>query len=164
LALDGVSAEVIYGGGGGATIGTAELVRGMARVYNDWLAETFAGYRSRIAPAAWIPVEDIGVAIAELRRIAQLGLRPAALPAHVDDRPYNSPDYDPFWAAAQELGIPISLHTGSGRDPVRAHGPGGAITNYALGTSSMIEPLAHLSAGGILERFPDLKITLVECG
>jgi predicted TIM-barrel fold metal-dependent hydrolase len=162
LALDGVVAEVMYGGG--TRVGDAELSMAMARVNNDWLAEVFGAYRGRFAAGATIPVFDIDDAVAELRRAAGLGLRPGVLADHVDERPWNSPDYDPFWATAQELGMPLSFHVGFGRDPVRAHGPGGAITNYALVTSGIIETLSHLSAGGILERFPDLKVTLVECG
>ena len=27
-----------------------------------------------------------------------------------DDRPYSHPDYEPFWAAAQDLNMPLSLH------------------------------------------------------
>lgn len=162
LAVDGVVAEVMYGGG--TRMGDAELSMACARVNNDWLAEVFAPYRKRFAAGASIPLFDIGEAITELRRAAKLGLRPAVLPDHMDERPFNSPEYDPFWAAAQEEGMPLSFHVGFGRDPVRVHGPGGAITNYALVNSSIIETLSHLSSGGVLERFPDLKVTLVECG
>jgi predicted TIM-barrel fold metal-dependent hydrolase len=162
LALDGVVAEVMYGGG--ARMGDAELSLAIARVNNDWLAETFSPYRDRFAAGASIPMVDIDEAVKELRRAAKLGLRPAVLPDHVDERPWNSPDYDPFWAAAEELGMPLSFHVGFGRDPVRAHGPGGAITNYALVNSGMIETISHLASGGILERFPGLRVTMVECG
>ena len=48
--------------------------------------------------------------------------------------------------------------------PSRSAVPGGAITNYTLVTSQIIETLSHLAAGGVLERFPELKCVLVECG
>jgi predicted TIM-barrel fold metal-dependent hydrolase len=166
LAEDGVAAEVIYGGGVGR-IRDNELAVACARVYNDWLVELFGARRDRFAAAALMPIRDIDASIRELERVAKLGLRPVVLPDHMDERPYNSPDYDPFWAAAQALNMPLSFHVGGssgGRDNIKVRGLGGAITNYALSTSSIIETLSHLASGGVLERFPDLRVTLVECG
>jgi predicted TIM-barrel fold metal-dependent hydrolase len=162
LARDGVVAEVVYGGI--QVMPDVELTLACARVYNDWLAETFVPYRGRFATAATIPLLDAEAAVAELRRAARLGLRPAALGAPPAERPLNSPDYEPLWAEGQDLGMPISIHTGGGADPVRFHGAGGAIVNYALATSGSIVPLALLSASGVLERYPKLQVTLVECG
>src|SRR5712692_1299851 len=34
-----------------------------------------------------------------------------------EDRPYSDPLYDPFWAEAQELGMPLSLHSNTGMGP-----------------------------------------------
>jgi predicted TIM-barrel fold metal-dependent hydrolase len=162
LERDGVVAEVMYGIN--IRRGDAELSLACARVYNGWIAEVFGAHRDRFAPAAPLPPWDLEGAIEELRRIARLGLRPAVLPDHIDEEPYNSPKYERLWAEAEDLGVPLSFHVGGGRDPVRIHGLGGAITNYALVTSGMIETLSHLAAAGILERHPGLRVTLVECG
>jgi predicted TIM-barrel fold metal-dependent hydrolase len=162
VARDGVVAEVMYALG--IRRGDAELSLACARAYNDWIAEVFGPYRRRLAPAAPLPPFDIQGAIAELRRIAKLGLRPAVLPDHVDEEPYNSPRYEPLWAEAEALGIPLSFHVGGGRDSIRHKGLGATITNYALVTSGMVETLSHLAAAGILERHPGLRVVLVECG
>src|SRR5215471_15513828 len=74
---DGVWGEVLY-----PTIALfafmipdPELRWASARAYNDWLAETFAAQSQRFAGAAMIPVQEIEPAVAEIERIADLGLR-----------------------------------------------------------------------------------------
>jgi predicted TIM-barrel fold metal-dependent hydrolase len=178
LELDGVEAEVIYGSGP-TSIDDLEEATASVRASNDWLAEMYDGYLDRFAPAASLPLPadpyggrtsqapstaHIAAAAAEIRRAAALRLRPALLPDHCDLLPYNRPEWDPLWAAACEAGMPLAFHTGMGRNPVRVTGPGGAITNYTLVTTQMAETLAHLCAGGVLERFPELRVILVESG
>ena len=36
------------------------------------------------------------------------------------ERPYTSREYDPFWAAAQELEMPLSLHVITGKKPPKS--------------------------------------------
>src|SRR6266851_2393011 len=69
-------------------------------------------YRShdlnRLVPLGLITLEDISAGAAELARVAKKGMRGAMIWAEPpDERPYSHPDYDPFWAAAQDLGIPL---------------------------------------------------------
>src|SRR5207249_3927580 len=85
----------------------------------------FIGASERFAPAAVIPVLDVAASLAELERVARRGFRAALLPAHIDTRPYNDAAYDPLWAAAQDLGIPLTFHAGTGRSQTPAHGPAG---------------------------------------
>jgi predicted TIM-barrel fold metal-dependent hydrolase len=56
--------------------------------------------------------------VRELRRCRQMGLKGAMIWASPpEDRPYNNPLYDPFWAAAQDLTMPLSLHAITGMGP-----------------------------------------------
>jgi len=86
------------------------------------------------------------------------------LPAHIDARPYNDPVYDPLWAAAQDLGIPLTFHAGTGRSQTPAHGPGGAVINYVVTVGGPMETVAYLCGSGVLARFPGLRVVMVECG
>ena len=63
--------------------------------------------------------QAIGEGIKELERCAKIGLRGAMIWGSApEDRPYSSRAYDPFWQAASELEMPLSLHviTGRGRE------------------------------------------------
>ena len=80
-------------------------------------------------------------------------------------RPYNDAAYDPFWAAAEEIGLPLTFHSGTGYDPRIVRGPGGAVINYILGAQSDGPSVfLHLAAGGALDRFPGLRVVTVETG
>ena len=68
---------------------------------------------------------------------------------------YNDGAYDPFWAVAQDLGLPLTFHSGTGHEPRVVRGPGGAVVNYLMG-AQLDGPMVilTLAAGGALDRFP----------
>ncbi|HEY2564083.1 MAG TPA: amidohydrolase family protein [Acidimicrobiales bacterium] len=139
-----------------------ELQKGLARAYNDWAAETMLG-EERILPVGLVSMLDIDAAVKEAERLAGLGFRALFLPARVPSRPYNDAAYDPFWATAQEIGLPLTFHSGTGYDPRIVRGPGAAVINYVLGAQSDGPSVfLHLAAGGALDRFPGLRIVAVE--
>jgi predicted TIM-barrel fold metal-dependent hydrolase len=164
---DGVWGEVLYPTIAlfGYMIPDPELRWATARAYNDWLAETFAAASTRFAGAAMIPVQEIEPAVAEIERVAGLGLRSVMLPMQAPANvPYNTDRYDPIWAAAQAQTMPVSFHVGTGMNPVYERGPGGAVINYVEVGLGAQRTLAYLASSGVLERFPDLHVVMVECG
>ena len=61
-------------------------------------------------------VDDVGDGVKELERCAKLGLVGAMIAAYpLVGRSYDRPEYDPLWAAAQDLGMPLSLHAATNR-------------------------------------------------
>lgn len=139
-----------------------------ARAYNRWLAEFCSVAPDRLLGLALIgSMADVDGAVAEIRRAHADGLKGVLLPLIY----YNSPEepfwnhrrYDPIWATCAELGMPIHTHTGSGC-PYYGDQPDGPIL-YALEcTTWPHRPLAFLIAGGVFERFPDLRLVLTEQG
>src|SRR5260370_12691992 len=118
---DGVWGEVLWPTIAlfGFMIPDPELRWASGRAYNDWLAETFARQSSRFAGAAMIAVQEIVSAVAEIERVAGLGLRSVMLPMNAPDgQPYNSSAYDPIWAAAQGHGMPVSFHAATAPNPL----------------------------------------------
>jgi predicted TIM-barrel fold metal-dependent hydrolase len=170
MELDGVEAEVLY-----TTLGfrmfwlkDAGLQEACFRVYNDWLAEYCSYAPKRLKGLALISLYDPKEGGQELARCAKLGLKGAMIwcspPA---EQPYSSPIYDPFWAAAQDLEMPVSLHAITGMERIpweygaeqRAMRP--TVTPHEIEKSFSI-----LILSGVLERFPRLKIVSAEnnCG
>jgi predicted TIM-barrel fold metal-dependent hydrolase len=112
-----------------------------------------------------IPRSDIPAAIGEAERVAALGLRSLFLPIQMPAKPYNDPDYDLFWAAAEATGLPLTFHAGTGHEPRIERGAGGAVINYILGSQADGAHLVcYLVASGVLERFPRLQVVTVETG
>ncbi len=162
---DGLDAEVIYPGTGFrmSQIEDGELRAACTRAYNDWLAEFCAHAPSRLIGLGVLPVQDIEAAVTELRRIAGNGLRGAILHAQ-PARYYSDPAYEPLWAAAQELRMPLSFHIGGLRGMTMGGDPGTVLTYMSMGKLALAEPLSMLIFGGALERHPGLQIVLVEGG
>jgi len=165
--LDGVSGEVLYPGVGLTLVMTpdAEYLYAACRVYNDWLAEFCATAPDRLKGVAMLPNRGpVQWAIDEAERAAKLGHVGVMLPSWNDDRPYNLADWDPLWAALQDLDLVVSIHI-CGRQPFgKAHGPGAGGIIIGLLRAEMADPLLRLIWGGAPVRFPRLKWALVESG
>ena len=58
-----------------------------------------------------IPLWNIDYALREMERTKKAGLAGATIwLAPPDDLPFHTPHYEKFWAAAQELDMPVSMH------------------------------------------------------
>ena len=100
--------------------------------------------------------------IEELKRCVRKGLKGALVwGSPPEDKPYSHRDYDPFWAAAQDLDMPISLHILTGR---RGHGIDFSkiLHSYMSLPHEIQLTLADMVLGGVFERFPQLKIVSAE--
>jgi predicted TIM-barrel fold metal-dependent hydrolase len=168
LDRDGVYAEVMFPNQLIFTLfrlTNPELQIALCRLYNDWLND---GYSSspRFIKIAALPMLDIDESIKEMRRCSQRGFRGVLLPVHPDylGHRYNHPDYEPLWTAAEELGMPVHFHSGTGREQRPARNPGGAVINYVITVGGADETVCFLTGSGVLARHPDLKVVMVECG
>ncbi len=167
LDRDGVWGEVIFPNLAffcGYRIESPQLQVEVCRLYNDWLADTFIGASDRFCPVGLLPVLDVEASTAELERMERRGFRAALMPSHVDVRPLNDPAYEPLWATAEGLDMPLCFHAGTGRSQTPAHGPGGAVVNYVVTVSGPMETATYLCASGVLARHPGLRVVMVECG
>ena len=165
-----------------------EVRRVSCRAYNRYVADTYGPYASRMTPAAVVPMHTPEEAIEEMEfAVRELGLKAAMIAGHVrrplgkvqsrhpgtvagygwwfdaygEDSAY---DYDPVWAKAIELGLPLATHHG-----------GFGFTNHANINNFMQNHLGHFaSAGnllcktlffsGVTRRFPKLRVGFLECG
>jgi predicted TIM-barrel fold metal-dependent hydrolase len=177
--IDGVEAEVIYPSLAMPLFGLtdAPLQEACFWIYNDWLAEYCSYNPKRLIGIGLIPLFDIAGGIRELERCRKLGLRGAMIwGAAPRERPYGSPDYDPFWQAASDLSMPLSLHVltaGELKGPtnkltgdILRSGPAAATTRqvggYIFMTVDVQFTLVSLVLNRVLERFPRLKIVSAE--
>ncbi len=170
MELDGVEAEVLY-----TTLGfrlfwlkDAGLQRACFRVYNDWLAAYCSYAPRRLKGLALISLYDPKEGAQELERCAKLGLKGAMIwcspPA---DQPYSSEIYEPFWAAAQDLDMPVSLHAITGMERIPwEYGAEKRAMRQTVTPHEIEKSFSILILSGVLERFPRLKIVSAEnnCG
>src|SRR5882672_1416792 len=123
MALDGVAGEVLYPSQGlfYFRVADTKLMSAIFRAYNDWLAEFCRTDPARLKGIAMINLDDVQEGIRELERAARLGLCGAMITEYpLEHRRYDQSEYEPFWAAAAALDLPLSLHTATrrqGQDP-----------------------------------------------
>lgn len=166
--IDGVSAEVLYPsmGLGLFCIEDAALQEACFRVYNDWLIDYCKGAADRLVGVALISVYDIDHAVQELERCKREGLCGAMIwQVPHQSLPFTSDHYDRFWAAAQNLEMPVHLHilSGFGASMHRQTLPGiERCRRGANQTEEISNALFDIIFAGVLERFPQLKVVSVE--
>ncbi len=167
--IDGVEADVLY-----TTLGfrifwlrDVALQADCFRAYNDWLAE-YCGYApKRMAGLALISLYDPKAGARELERCAKLGLKGAMIwCSPPEEQPYSSEVYDPFWAAAQEMNMPISLHAITGMGMESQWNWGERYMRSTVLSHEVEKSFSVLIFSGVLDRFPRLQIVSAEnnCG
>ncbi len=115
--MDGVKAELLYPSLGGRLfhIEDAALQEACVQVYNDWLIEYCKTAPDRLLGIAMISAYDADRAAKELERCKKEGLCGASIwQLPPPELPFTSSHYESFWAAAQDLAMPISLHINTG--------------------------------------------------
>ncbi|MDH3445404.1 MAG: amidohydrolase [Deltaproteobacteria bacterium] len=167
---DGVTGDMLY-----TTLGfrmfwikNAGFQRACFQVYNDWLAEFCSYAPKRLKGLGLISLYDPKQAAVDLAGCAKKGLAGAIVWASPpEELPFYSEDYDPFWAAAQDLSMPLSLHEFAGFQWVDWDSDSKKRTvAQAINSHEVEKTFATLILSGVLERFPGLKVVSAElnCG
>src|SRR5262247_1609890 len=165
---DTVAGGVLYPSQGLTTyrIPDSALLSAIFRAYNDWLADFCQPYPHRLKGIAMLNVDDVGHAVRELQRAATRGLAGAMIPIRPMQHRYDHPMYEPLWAAAQDLGMPLSLHVGTWRWRPGMDLNAPSMPTDVVDTSNrefdMREAIAAMIFGGVFERYPKLHIGAVE--
>lgn len=162
--IDGVAGEVIYPSLAMMLYGIKDggLRAASFKAYNNWLAEFCGHAPKRLAGIALVPMDDVAQAVAELARAAKLGLRGGLIWGFPpSSRTYDSPEWDPLWAAAQDTGLPLSLHILTGAEGSGLDGAS-LMKTYPSLPHRMERSLSDIIFGGALHRFPGCKIVSAE--
>jgi predicted TIM-barrel fold metal-dependent hydrolase len=145
----------------------------IAQRANDFLAEEVRRRPDRFQGLAALPMQDPDAAARELARcVRDLGFRGALVNgfSQVDDPAnatyYDLPQYRPFWAEAESLGVPFYLHP---RNPLLQHAyiydghPWLLGPTWAFGQETAVHAL-RLMASGLFDEHPRLRIILGHMG
>ena len=174
MAVDGVSGEILYPTIQMDQFGMSDVALQEAcfRAYNDWLIDYCSVSPERLYGIAAISVYNIDNAIKEMDRCKKAGMRGVMIwqipPAELN---FATDHYDGFWAAAQEIGMPVSLHilTGAPFPPgelIRSSRTATALEGIHRAVNTKLlyvsDSLLDIVGSGTFDRFPKLKIVLVE--
>jgi uncharacterized protein len=169
--LEGIDVTVMFPGGAGEEWAGLDpaFAGALCHTLNDARAEFTRHEPRRLKSIAKLPMIDPEAAAAELRRaVTQLGMVGMVTPQHVRERNLDHPSFDVVWRAAEELGVAVCVHGG-----------GQAIDQVPIGVDryttrlemhAMTHPVGQMLAvmaftvGGILHRFPKLRVGFMEAG
>jgi predicted TIM-barrel fold metal-dependent hydrolase len=159
--------------------GDLELALGTARAHNRGMVE-FCSVDERLLPTCYVPLLDFDEAAAMADEAIEMGA--AALLVASGCPPGHSPSHrglDPVWARAQAAGIPVVFHVGGTGDlidpnyfnnglPIPPDFHGGEENFRSVDYMGIPVPpaqtLATMIFDGVLERFPELRIGVIEQG
>jgi predicted TIM-barrel fold metal-dependent hydrolase len=137
---------------------------GVCRGYNDWLADYCAADPRRLRGVALLPLDHPEAASRELERaVRQLGFAGFLMKSSVGERTCDARFFDPVYASAEQLDVPLLLHIPHGVKQLiedRFH--------YTFLRSHVVHPFSQMLAlmdailGGLLDRFRTLRIGFME--
>lgn len=104
--------------------------------------------------------DDIQRGVEQLKEVKKLGHAGAMISINPGERTYDKPEYEPFWQASSDLGIPLSIHTHTETNPR----PDFSRTMLEGTTNDLMarHAIAAIVLGGVFERFPKIKLLSVE--
>lgn len=151
------------------------LAHAYTEAYNRWLVDFCSHDTKRLVPIAHLNLLDVDLAVKEMRRAHAAGCRGIYISPDMFARGrkrFDHPSLDPFWAAAQELDLPVAFHvvvrdqpTTSYADPLSdEEGARFGLFSFAFLAIDVMAGFTELLTIGVLERFPRLKVTVLEAG
>ncbi|HZS02890.1 MAG TPA: amidohydrolase family protein [Chloroflexota bacterium] len=168
---EGIDLAVLYGTGF-AFFATAtddwRFSQALCRAWNDWAAEYCAAEPARLKFAALVPLGEARAAAEETERaVRELGSVGLTFPPTYAGRSLDQTYFDPIYEAAQRLDVPICVHANNGAgkycEALGRH-DNWLITHALSMPMGLCHALASVVCGGVLERFPTLRVAFLEGG
>ena len=140
------------------------LACALCRSYNDWIAAKCAASGGRIRWVATVPLPHVNGAVDEIQHSKKLGACGVMTLGTAGHMNLGDRRLDPFYAAAQDNAMPVCVHVGWSYPPIS--------DLYDNVYETMITPFvlpifmgfSSILIGGVLERFPKLKVGFFEAG
>jgi uncharacterized protein len=148
----------------------AELSDAYCRAYNRWIADFCRDTGGRLVPIAHLSLGDPDAAAKELERAVKDGCKGAFVaPFTITRKPHGHPDHDRLFAAAQDLDVPLAIHPTFEPIPFGVHH---RFDNFAwaawyfdlFAAQGVQHALATFFQFGVFDRFPKLKLVVLEAG
>ena len=169
--IDGIEAEVLFSSAARQlySITDEPYQRAIFRSYNEWLHGFCSVNPKRLLGLALISILDIEHTVEDIQHYAKLGFRGVQIPTRIKDSGYYEPRYEPMWAALEETGMVVNVHTSATQGVARTHYEGPREVEpkkQSLGFATKQAPaqqfLGNLILSGVFDRHPKLKAVCAE--
>lgn len=169
--LEGIDVAVLFPPGSGEewAMDDPAFASALCTTLNDARAEYASYAPDRLKLVAKLPMIEPKRAAEELERcVSEHGFIGMVTATHVREKNLDHPSFDVVWETAQRLDVAVCTH-GGGQAPGQTPF---AIDRFdtRLGVHALTHPLGAMQAvfnftvGGILHRFPQLRVGFLEAG
>ena len=182
LNIMGIRSQLIFPSIGASRFARSkdlDLVYGGCDALNRGMAD-FCADDTGLLSVGFISLKDPQRAQISLKLALEMGINAIWIGSDaVEGRAPSHIAYDPLWAMLQEAGVPVTLHIGSGQNMPSVYMNTGTkrVLEGNLGNIESTKPkdmpvihhsierwLTCMIYDGVLERFPKLKVGLIELG
>jgi aminocarboxymuconate-semialdehyde decarboxylase len=135
--------------------------------HDDGLAAWCREHPTRFVSLSSVALQYPDLAAEQLQHaVLNLGARGASIGGHVANEPPTSEKYDPFWAKAEELGVPVFMHPNNALNIARdeALAGRGGLDNIVGNPLETTVFLSRMIFDGTLDRFPRLRLCAAHGG
>ena len=147
-----------------------EYANDLSRAWNNWIADFCKKNNQRLKPSELITLHDIDKAVDETRRaVKELGAVGLSLvPEPSNGRHIHDRTFDPLWAEAERLGVAVCFHPAASPNQeqvarsLAGHPNDGVLVNVFRNPVELMLAVGKFCAGGVLERFPTLRVAFLE--
>ena len=169
--IDGVAAEILFSSAVRQLYSVADepFQRAIFRSYNAWLQEFCSHNPERLIGLPILSILDIEHAVADIGEYSKAGFRGVQIPTRIKDSGYYEAKYEPIWAALEETGMIVNVHTSATQGVARKHYEGPRDVDpkkQSLGLANKQAPaqqfLGNLILSGVFDRHPRLKVVCAE--
>ena len=128
----------------------------VARFLNDDLANLVYKYPKKYIGLGSLPMQDPELAVQELFRIRELGLKGVQVGTNIEDKNLNEPDFYPVWEACEKLGLAVLVHPWNmmGKKNMNKYWLPWLVGMPAETSRAM----CSMIFGGIFDKFPNLRV------
>jgi len=141
--------------------GDAATQLAYARVLNDGMAALMEDSKGRLIAAGTIPMAGMeqGSRQEMERAVKNLDLKAIGIISNIQGKPVDAPEFEPFWAQAAELDVPVYIHPNNpASTTIRSYeAEYDLIHNFGWPYETVLI-LSRLVFSGIMERYPTLKV------
>jgi hypothetical protein len=136
----------------------------LIRSYNTWIATRCGERPDRLKWAAILPLREPGEAVREIERVKKAGAVSLVTYGTVGEKMLHAREFDPVWAAASDAGLPVCVHVGWSHPGLRQLCDEHMSSLNISFTIPLLFGFFSFLGGGILERFPELRVAFLEGG
>lgn len=141
----------------------------VSRAYNNWLMEHWFTADNRFVGSIFVAAQDPSAAAREIERVADHPQFVQVIMGAGSRVPYGNPFYDPIYQAAERHNLPIAIHPGTegagiSSAPSAAGYPSHYIEWHTCIPGTTIAHLVSFLCEGVFEKFPRLRLVLIESG